>query len=422
MYESGFDYERQNQPNEYPQGLTHLQDPTRRDPIPVAPRPHKKSHRGAKRAAVLLCACVVTSAAAGFGGGYLASSLAQPEAQAAPAASQAQTALTAAASPAAAGDAMSVSEIVEAVSDSVVEINTETTAQNLFRQTVTAQAAGSGVIISQDGYIVTNNHVIDGAQQITVRLKDGTSYDATLVGADPQTDVAVLKVEATGLQAAQVGDSASLQVGDTVVAIGNPLGELGGTVTNGIISATSRQIDVEGQPMTLLQTNAAINPGNSGGGLFNDQGQLVGIVVAKTSATGVEGLGFAIPVDTAQAVWQDLITNGYVTGRGELGVSVIDVTDQRMALMYRLPQLGVYVAGVENGSAAQTAGLQVGDGILAVNGVEVSSADELKAQLEQCHAGDQVTLTVLRDGGQQEQDIVTLQEQAPENARQTVQA
>ena len=422
MYESGFDYERQNQPNEYPQGLTHLQDPTRRDPIPVAPRPHKKSHRGAKRAAVLLCACVVTSAAAGFGGGYLASSLAQPEAQAAPAASQAQTALTAAASPAAAGDAMSVSQIVEAVSDSVVEINTETTAQNLFRQTVTAQAAGSGVIISQDGYIVTNNHVIDGAQQITVRLKDGTSYDATLVGADPQTDVAVLKVEATGLQAAQVGSSASLQVGDTVVAIGNPLGELGGTVTNGIISATSRQIDVEGQPMTLLQTNAAINPGNSGGGLFNDQGQLVGIVVAKTSATGVEGLGFAIPVDTAQAVWQDLITNGYVTGRGELGVSVIDVTDQRMALMYRLPQLGVYVAGVENGSAAQTAGLQVGDGILAVNGVEVSSADELKAQLEQCHAGDQVTLTVLRDGGQQEQVIVTLQEQVPENARQTVQA
>ncbi len=422
MYESGFDYERQNQPNEYPQGLTHLQDPTRRDPIPVAPRPHKKSHRGAKRAAVLLCACVVTSAAAGFGGGYLASSLAQPEAQAAPAASQAQTALTAAASPAAAGDAMSVSQIVEAVSDSVVEINTETTAQNLFRQTVTAQAAGSGVIISQDGYIVTNNHVIDGAQQITVRLKDGTSYDATLVGADPQTDVAVLKVEATGLQAAQVGDSASLQVGDTVVAIGNPLGELGGTVTNGIISATSRQIDVEGQPMTLLQTNAAINPGNSGGGLFNDQGQLVGIVVAKTSATGVEGLGFAIPVDTAQAVWQDLITNGYVTGRGELGVSVIDVTDQRMALMYRLPQLGVYVAGVENGSAAQTAGLQVGDGILAVNGVEVSGADELKAQLEQCHAGDQVTLTVLRDGGQQEQVIVTLQEQVPENARQTVQA
>ena len=422
MYESGFDYERQNQPNEYPQGLTHLQDPTRRDPIPVAPRPHKKSHRGAKRAAVLLCACVVTSAAAGFGGGYLASSLAQPEAQAAPAASQAQTALTAAASPAAAGDAMSVSQIVEAVSDSVVEINTETTAQNLFRQTVTAQAAGSGVIISEDGYIVTNNHVIDGAQQITVRLKDGTSYDATLVGADPQTDVAVLKVEATGLQAAQVGSSNSLQVGDTVVAIGNPLGELGGTVTNGIISATSRQIDVEGQPMTLLQTNAAINPGNSGGGLFNDQGQLVGIVVAKTSATGVEGLGFAIPVDTAQAVWQDLITNGYVTGRGELGVSVIDVTDQRMALMYRLPQLGVYVAGVENGSAAQTAGLQVGDGILAVNGVEVSSADELKAQLEQCHAGDQVTLTVLRDGGQQEQVIVTLQEQVPENARQTVQA
>lgn len=422
MYESGFDYERQNQPNEYPQGLTHLQDPTRRDPIPVAPRPHKKSHRGAKRAAVLLCACVVTSATAGFGGGYLASSLAQPEAQAAPAASQAQTALTAAASPAAAGDAMSVSQIVEAVSDSVVEINTEITAQNLFRQTVTAQAAGSGVIISQDGYIVTNNHVIDGAQQITVRLKDGTSYEATLVGADPQTDVAVLKVEATGLQAAQVGSSASLQVGDTVVAIGNPLGELGGTVTNGIISATSRQIDVEGQPMTLLQTNAAINPGNSGGGLFNDQGQLVGIVVAKTSATGVEGLGFAIPVDTAQAVWQDLITNGYVTGRGELGVSVIDVTDQRMALMYRLPQLGVYVAGVENGSAAQTAGLQVGDGILAVNGVEVSSADELKAQLEQCHAGDQVTLTVLRDGGQQEQVIVTLQEQVPENARQTVQA
>ena len=429
MYEYGFEPEQQNSQSENQQGLNYLNDPTRRDPIPVAPRT-RKSHLAAKRTAAIFCACLLTSAAAGFGGGYLASTLTEPAVSAA-AGSQSGTTLSTSASPAAnasttpnttsSGAAMTVSQVVEAVSDSVVEISTEVTQENIFRQMVTAQAAGSGVIISEDGYIVTNNHVIENGQNITVRLKDGTSYPATLVGTDPQTDVAVLKIEATGLTAAQVGSSEGLQVGDTVIAIGNPLGELGGTVTNGIVSATSRQIELEGETMTLLQTNAAINPGNSGGGLFNDQGQLVGIVVAKSSGSGVEGLGFAIPVDTAKAVWEDLITNGYVTGRGELGISVIDVTDQRMALMYRLPQLGVYVAGIENGSAAQMAGLQVGDGVLAVNGTEVSSTSELKGELEKYGAGDQVTLTVLRDNGQQDVEV-TLQESVPESARQTVQA
>ena len=167
---------------------------------------------------------------------------------------------------------------------------------------------------------------------------------------------------------------------------------------------------------SLLQTNAAINPGNSGGGLFNDRGELIGIVVAKSSGVGVEGLGFAIPIDTAKAVADDLIANGYVTGRGELGVSVIDINDSRTAFYYRVPQNGVYLAGVNSGSAAERAGLKIGDGILAVDGTEVSSAAALSSQIAQHKAGETIKLTILRDGGEQTVSV-TLQEKVPESVR-----
>ena len=208
-----------------------------------------------------------------------------------------------------------ISRVYYAVADSVVEITTELITPGSFLNSYVSEGAGSGVIISENGFIVTNHHVIEGASNIVVRLTDGSEYRATLVGSDKTADLAVLKI-ATGekpLTYAKLGCSADLVVGEDVIAIGNPLGELGGTLTTGIISATERNIIVDGVEMTLLQTNAAINPGNSGGGLFNMAGELVGIVNAKMAGEDVEGLGFAIPIDYAYGVILDLVNYGYVT-------------------------------------------------------------------------------------------------------------
>ena len=196
---------------------------------------------------------------------------------------------------------LSVAEVVKNVADTVVEITTTNVVTDRFYGQYVTSGAGSGVIISENGYIITNHHVIDGARTITVRLTDGSEFSAKLVGSDADTDIAVLKIQATGLSYAVMGSSASLVVGQEVVAIGNPLGSLGGTVTDGIISALDRTVVVDGHKMTLMQTNAAINPGNSGGGLFNRAGELIGIVNAKQADTGIEGLGFAVPIDVAWA-------------------------------------------------------------------------------------------------------------------------
>ena len=196
---------------------------------------------------------------------------------------------------------LSIAEVVRNVADTVVEITTTNVVTDRFYGQYITSGAGSGVIISENGYIITNHHVIDGARTITVRLTDGSEFSAKLVGSDADTDIAVLKIQATGLSYAVMGSSASLVVGQEVVAIGNPLGSLGGTVTDGIISALDRTVVVDGHKMTLMQTNAAINPGNSGGGLFNRAGELIGIVNAKQADTGIEGLGFAVPIDVAWA-------------------------------------------------------------------------------------------------------------------------
>jgi serine protease Do len=188
------------------------------------------------------------------------------------------------------GTQLSTSEVASLTSDSVVEITTETVTTDSWMQQYVTNGAGSGVIVTQDGYIVTNNHVIDGASKISVRLKNGTTYTASLIGSDSKTDVALLKIGATGLKPVVLGNSESLKVGDTAIAIGNPLGQLGGTVTEGIISALDRELVIKGKKMSLLQTDAAINPGNSGGGLFNNKGELIGIVVAKSSGSDVEAL------------------------------------------------------------------------------------------------------------------------------------
>ena len=293
---------------------------------------------------------------------------------------------------------MSVSEIASAASNSVVEITTESVQNDMFMRQYVSEGAGSGVIISSDGYIVTNNHVINGATKITVRLKDGTEYEGKLIGTDSQTDLAVIKVDAKDLSAVTYGDSDQLVVGDTAVAIGNPLGELGGTVTNGIISATGRQISLENQTMTLLQTNAAINPGNSGGGLFNDQGQLIGIVVAKSSGSNVEGLGFAIPVNVVKEVVQSIIDVGYVQGRPVLGISIVDVNSEQLMNYYGVPRQGVYILQLTEGTKAEKSGLKVGDCIIAVEDTQISSASDLTSVLKEYKVGDTVKVMVSRDG------------------------
>ena len=266
-----------------------------------------------------------------------------------------------------------VAEVASAVKDTVVEITTEYVATSSFFSNYVTTGAGSGVIFTNDGYIVTNNHVIEGSNAIEVTLNNGDVYAASLIATDSKTDLAVIKIETTGLTAAILGDSDALVVGEDAIAIGNPLGELGGTVTNGIISALDREVTVEGQKMNLLQTNAAINPGNSGGGLFNAKGELIGIVSAKSSGTDIEGLGFAIPVNDVKEVVVQLIEKGYVAGRPALGVSVIDINSIQLAMQYGVSQYGVYIAEVLEGSAAEKAGLQSGDMFIAMNDIIIDA-------------------------------------------------
>lgn len=291
-----------------------------------------------------------------------------------------------------------VSDIASKCGPSVVEITTEavTSGNSIFGQYV-QQGAGSGVIFSEDGYIITNNHVIEGATSISVRTQNGDEYSAKLIGTDDQTDLAVIKVDANGLTPATIGDSDSLQVGDAAIAIGNPLGELGGTVTSGIISALDREITVEDETMTLLQTDAAINPGNSGGGLFDANGNLIGIVNAKESSTGVEGLGFAIPINGAIDIINELIQNGSVTSRPALNVSLYDYSASQNLSRSDMED-GVYIVQVVKGGAGDQAGLQQGDRIISFDQKEVSTAAEVKAILREHKIGDKVDMTIARDG------------------------
>ena len=307
-----------------------------------------------------------------------------------------------------------VSDIVEKCKDSVVEITTESASSgnSIFGQYV-SQGAGSGVIISKDGYIVTNNHVVSGATSLKVTTTDGTEYDASVVGKDSQTDLAVIKVDANNLQAATLGDSDILQVGDSAIAIGNPLGELGGTVTTGIISATDRQITIDDETMTLLQTDAAINPGNSGGGLFNADGNLIGIVNAKESSTGIEGLGFAIPITPAQDIITELMQNGSVTSRPALNVSLYDYTSNNQG-QYSKYEDGCYIVQIVKNGAADKAGLKQNDRILSFDGEQIQSTSDVKNVLKKHKIGDTVKMVVERDSKKITVEI-TLQAQTQTN-------
>lgn len=307
---------------------------------------------------------------------------------------------------------MSVKDVAANTSESVVEIQTEQVQfGNRFQQFV-GSGAGSGVILSEDGYIVTNNHVIENARRVTVRTKNGDEYEARLIGTDPKTDLAVLKIEATGLKAAVLGDSDSIAVGDNAVVIGNPLGELGGTVTNGIISALDREITIDGETMRLLQTNAAINPGNSGGGMFNDYGELIGVINAKSTGNDVEGLGFAIPINVAKTVIKDLVDNGYVTNRPIIGVSLTNITDELTAFQMGVNELGVFVAEVTENGPADKAGMLPRDQIIEIDGTEVTSSEDVKAIIDQHNVGDTLEFKVVRNKREKKLSV-TLEESIP---------
>jgi serine protease Do len=295
-------------------------------------------------------------------------------------------------------------DVVEAASKTVVEIQVENTATTygMFGGTYTSTAAGSGVIVSEDGYIITNNHVIEGANKATVTTYDGKTYDAAIIGSDVRTDIGVLKIEASGLNAAVIGDTDTIRVGDTALVIGNPLGTLGGTVTSGIISATDREMTINNQSMNLIQTDAAINSGNSGGGLFSGSGYLIGIVNAKdsgmtSSGAMIEGLGFAIPINTALSVANDLMDNGLVNDRPTIGVA-LQTIDQE----YRDYKPGLYIAAVYEGGAAEAAGLQKGDRIVSADGSQIETYAELTKVLQNKHVGDTINLTVEREGKETE--------------------
>ena len=363
-------------------------------PQPPAPREKPRRDRRKGAFAAVMAACMVFSLGCGFGGGYLASRLNSTASSSG--ASGGQPVFYQSVSNNTNKGSLSVAEVAAKAADSVVEINTETVSSSFYGGQRVSQSAGSGVILSADGYIVTNNHVVAGADSITVRTRDGKSYAANLVGTDPDTDLAVLKIEASGLTPAVLGSSGDLVVGETAVAIGNPLGELGGTVTSGIISALSREVTIDNQTMTLLQTNAAINPGNSGGGLFNSNGELVGVVNAKYAKEGVEGLGFAIPINTAKPVIEQLISQGYVSGRVDTGFTPIDLTDEATAMQYRVSRTGVYVYEV----TTNTDGFQSGDLLLSIDGKDIDSMSDYNAALQGRSVGDQLAVVVLRGNRQ----------------------
>lgn len=289
-------------------------------------------------------------------------------------------------------------DVIAMTENSVVEIATETVVNGSIMRQFISEGAGSGVIIREDGYIITAYHVIEDATKIKVTLKNGETYDAELIGSDSDNDTAIIKIEKTGLTAAIMGDSDNLNVGQTAIAIGNPLGQLGGTVTTGIISALDREIDLGDTIMNLLQTNAAINPGNSGGALFNSRGELIGITIAKSSGSDVEGLGFAIPINDVKDIVTDILTYGYVKGKIQIGVNLLDVSNVYTAMMYGLNSTGVYVQSVVEDSSAEKAGLKAGDRIVEFGGKNIMSFSEFKKEINKHEVGETIEIVVVRDG------------------------
>ena len=363
------------------------------------PAQPKKHHRGVGRVVALILSCAVISAACGFGGAILAqngSSTGKTTVQ-----QSNRTATTVNVKKVDGQTLMSPAEVYASTVNSVVSINCSAVSTNIFGQQTESASSGSGFIYTADGYIVTNQHVVANASSINVTLYNGGTYPATLVGSDSDYDVAVLKIDAKDLPAVTLGNSTDVNVGDTVMAIGNPLGELTFSMSQGIVSCVNRAINVEGTPFNMIQVDASINPGNSGGPLMNLYGEVVGIVSAKYSSyanTTVEGLGFAIPINDVQSIIKDIIENGSVGNKAYMAITAGTMT-QQMAAQYKINATeGVFVYSVEDGGAGDKAGLKLGDVITKLNDTQITSMEDLSAAKKGFKAGDTVTLTVLRDG------------------------
>ena len=300
--------------------------------------------------------------------------------------------------------AMSDAEVYAANVNSVVSIRTSATAgYNFYRQPVETASAGSGFVLSKDGYILTNYHVVKGAETVTVTMYNGDEFPAQYIGGEEDYDIAVIKVEAENLQPVTLGDSATLNVGDHVLAIGNPLGELTFSMSGGMVSCVDRAINVDGTPFNMIQTDTSINPGNSGGPLFNQYGEVVGIVSAKYSqssnGTAVEGLGFAIPMNDVFSMVKDIMTNGYVSNRAYLGITPQTMTENWAAQYHYDVTAGVFITYVEPDSAADKAGLKMGDVITKVDGTDIKSVEDLNLAKKKYSAGDSAALEVYRPDG-----------------------
>lgn len=393
------------------------------EPQAAASKPPKKRRKHSGGRIARSAAALVLAAAMGFAGGFVGAQVGNAGNKVVIQQVE-RTDSSAASGTAVSSSGMTTSQVSEMVSPSVVVITTEQVVYSQwswYGQNQVESGAGSGVIISSDGYILTCAHVVSGASQITVTIGD-TDYTATVVGEDDTSDVAVLKIDATGLTPATVGDSDSLSVGDSVLAVGNPLGELGGTVTSGIVSALNRSVTIQGtsstNTMSLIQMDASVSPGNSGGGLFNMNGELIGLVNAKSSSSDAEGLGFAIPINDAIQVAQDLLENGYVSGRPYMGITYIAVTDAQTAAQFNVNAYGVYVVDVVQGGPADKAGLKVGDRIVSIDGTEIAQKDDLGTLMQQHTAGDTLSITVARDGQMQTVSLTLGEKNASNTAAQ----
>ena len=308
--------------------------------------------------------------------------------------------------PGVSGDLMSPSQVYAANVDSVVAISSTIQSNSIYGPSK-GTATGSGFILTENGYVITNHHVVDGATSVSVITHDNTEYPAAIVGTEEANDIAVLKIEATGLPAVTIGSSDNLIIGDMVVAIGNPLGELTSTQTVGYVSGKDRDVTTDNSIMSMIQTDAAINSGNSGGPLFNMYGEVVGVTTAKYSGSSgsgatIEGIGFAIPIDDVMGMIYDLIDYGYVTG-AYMGITVSN-TDEESAAMFGLP-VGAYVMSVEKGGSADRAGIQPKDIIVDLGGHDVKGITTLTRALRSFKAGDTTTVTIIRSGGEQVLEI-----------------
>ena len=344
-------------------------------------------HRTWVKITALVLACVVAGGAAGYGG----AALAKGGSGSGTAISESDRTVT----------AVEVKKVDGKTKMQPAEVYASTVSTNIFGQTTQSASSGSGFIISEDGYIVTNYHVINGASSVKVTLYNGDTYDATVIGGDSDYDVAVLKINASGLQPVTLGESADVNVGDTVLAIGNPLGELTFSMSQGIVSSCDRAINVDGTPFNMIQVDCSINPGNSGGPLVNLYGEVVGIVSAKYStysSTTVEGLGFAIPISDVRSIITDIMENGAVTDKAYMAITAGTMNEQ-MAAQFNIDVTeGVFVYSVVEGGAGDKAGLRLGDVITKMGDKTLTSRQDLSAAMKGYRAGDTVTLTVYRSG------------------------